>query len=430
MLKQLIIDFHGDDLPQLISRQIDIPSVPKAIRKAFVFAGIRRSGKTYLAYQHMSELLASGLDKTKLCYINFEDDRLSAFAAENFQEVLDAYFELYPEHATAKDVYFYFDEIQNIEYWEKFIRRLLDKESMQIFITGSSAKALSKEISTNLRGRHMTTEVFPLSFQEYLSYHGVKNLSRLTTKQRALVMHLQTQYLQQGGFPETLFIPSEQHRLLLQSYVNTVIYRDVVERYDVSNAHMVKQFLLHCLQNMSAPLSINKVYQAFKSMGEVLGKNSLYEYLGYFEDAYLLFAVPIFQLSLRKRQVNPKKLYCVDPGIISAYAMSADMVEGALFENAVFNALRRRSEDIYYYKTPSGREVDFVVQDNNGRVSLYQACINMKDSETREREVQALLEASQTLAAERCSILTIDHEETIKIGKVVVHVIPFWKHSF
>ncbi len=431
ILRELIIEFHKDTLPDLMQRAIEIPLLPLTVRKAIVFIGMRRVGKTYLLYQHMKHLLAQGLEKYKLFYINFEDDRLDGFTSKDFQTLLNVYFELYPQAIFAKDLYFYFDEIQNIDGWEKFIRRLIDKEKMKIFITGSSAKLLSKEIATHLRGRCLVQEVFPLSFREYLDYHNtipLNKLGSLTQKDSAVIKNYSQSYLARGGFPETLDLSDSLAQQIIQSYVNATVFRDVIERYQLTNPHIVKLFLMHCLQHIAAPLSVTKVFNTLKSRGESLGRASLYTYLNYFEDAYLLFNVPIFELSARKRQVNPSKIYCVDQSIILAYSMKPQMEHAAQLENAVYMHLRRQQYDaIYFYKTTTGKEVDFIAQHINGKLELYQVCYDLNDNKTLNREISALIEAAETLQLNEAWIITLDKTETIANNDCTIHIVPYWQ---
>jgi predicted AAA+ superfamily ATPase len=209
--------------------------------------------------------------------------------------------------------------------------------------------------------------------------------------------------------------------------VNTAIFRDVIERYQIKAVPVVKRFLSYCLQNSAAPLSISKVYQVFKSQGEIVGKNSLYEYLHYFEDAYLLFTVPLFDFSVRKRQVNPTKIYVVDPGIIHAYSIKPQFELSSCFENAVFNVLRYHHDEIFYYKTKSGKEIDFVFTKENGEIQLFQVALKMEEKETRDREVSALLEAADELKTNALHIVTLEEEENIKIDGKSIRVLPYWK---
>ena len=428
ILKNIIAEFYKDDLPDGFNRSIEIPKLPQNIRKAIVFIGMRRVGKTYLMYQHMKDALSKGLDKKKLLYINFEDDRLQAFSTKDFQTILDVYFEMYPEYINSKDLIFYFDEIQNIDGWEKFIRRLLDKEKMNIFITGSSSKLLSVEIATSLRGRCLVNEVFPLGFQEYLNFIGIYDFKNITSKEKAVIRHHFENYLKKGGFPEILNLTDSLHHQTIQSYVNAAVFRDVIDRYEIKNPHIVKLFLLHCLQNISSPLSITKVYKALRSRGETLSRNNLYSYLSYFEDAYLICSIPIFELSTRKRQVNPSKIYCIDTGIIYGYSIKPQTELSSSFENLVYLHLRKEDyENIYYYKTKTGKEVDFVTQQANGKIKLYQACVTLNNEKTKNREISAIVDAAKELNLNEAFIITNDENEIIELQNLKIRIIPYWQ---
>lgn len=430
ILKVIITEFHKDGLPNLFRRELNVPKLPENVRKAIVFIGMRRVGKTYLMYQHMKDLLSHGLEKEKILYINFEDDRLNTFSSKDFQTILDVYFEMYPNFTRATDLVFYFDEVQNIPGWEKFIRRLLDKEKMILFLTGSSAKSLSKEIATSLRGRCLKKEVLPLSFSEYLNYHGIEEFHNISKKDEAIIKHYSQRYLIQGGFPEILSLTENLQSQVIQSYVNAAVFRDVIDRYQLNNPHIVKLFLLQCLQNIAGPLSVTKVHKTLKSRGETLSRNSLYDYLEYFEDAFLIFTVPIFELSSRKRQVNPSKIYCIDSGVIYSYSIKPQMELGIALENAVFIHLRRLDfENIFYYKTASGKELDFVAQNKNGSVQLYQVCLSLKDEKTKLREISALEEASKELDLTEGFIITQDEDEVIHLKNLTINIISYWKWS-
>lgn len=428
IIQELISEFYKEELPTIIERKVEIPELPRGIRKALVFIGMRRVGKTYLMYQHMHNLLAKGLEKHKLLYINFEDDRLSLFSAAEFQTLMEVYFQMFPENSDGKNVVFYFDEIQNILGWEKFIRRLIDKEKMSILITGSSAKALSREIATSLRGRCLEQEVFPLSFIEYLAYFQIRNYKHLTSKEKVIIKHYCSRYLRRGGFPETLEESEGLQNRTIQSYVNSAVFRDVIDRHRLNNPHIVKLFLIHCLQNIAAPLSVTKVYKAFKSRGETLSRSHLYAYLDYFEDAYLIFSVEIYELSTRKRQVNPAKIYCADMGIIYTYSMKPNMEKSSSLENAVYLQLRRLNYgEIFYYKTQTGKEIDFIIQCENGELELIQVCFDITDSQTKTREVKAIVEAAEETGLKKGIIITFDSAAKLNQGEIKIDIVPFWQ---
>ena len=431
VIKNLLLEFSKSELPYVFDRALELPVLPKSVRKAIVLIGMRRVGKTFLMYRHMKDLISNGLEKQKILYLNFEDDRLEDFTSKDFQKILDVYFELYPEYANVDDLYFYFDEIQNVEGWEKFIRRLIDKEKIKIFITGSSSKSLSKEIATSLRGRCLPIEIFPLSFSEFLNYHKIQYGLNLTSKEESIIRHYFHNYLKYGGFPEILGISNNNlSQKIIQTYVNTAIFRDVIERYKLNKPHIIKLFLLHCLQNIASSLSVTKIYKALKSRGEILSRQSLYEYLDYFIDAYLICSIPIFDLSTRKRQVNPNKIYCIDSGIINAYSIKPNMEYSSSLENLVYIHLRKKYyENIFYYKTKSGKEVDFIVQKDNGEILIYQVCYDIMNQSTRKRELDAIKESCLEMKMNKASIITSDYDEELKLNDLTINFISYWKWS-
>ncbi len=428
VIQQLIIDFHKSDIPLPAYRDIDIPKLGKNLRKGIVFIGMRRSGKTYAMYQHMHQLLNKGHKKEKLVYLNFEDDRLISLTHKDFQSILDAYFELYPEFIDSEDIVFYFDEIHEIDGWEKFIRRLIDKEKVKIFISGSSSKMLSKEIASCLRGRTINIEVFPFSFTEYLRFLKLPLNSIRSTKTINQIIHAFNNFLIYGGFPERFSIETSFFNRLLQGYIDIVIYRDIIERYNIKNAHIVRETLTFCLQNCSSLVNVLNIYNRFKTMGKVIGKNSIYEYMTYFEDTYCIFALPIFSYSQAQKSLNPKKIFTIDQGLITAYSIKPKFEEAMRFENTIFSALRRKYENIFYFKTRNAREIDFVVDKGKGELALYQACQSLSNESTAKREYTSLLEAMKELNCKQGTILTLNETECVHYqSEKRIKVKPLWK---
>lgn len=427
LFKQIIVEFHQSKLPEPIMREIVWPSLPANVRKARVCIGMRRSGKTWCLYQRMQVLLNQGVDKCRLVYINFEDERLSGMTDQDLQSILQAYWQLYPQYIDS-ELYFFLDEIAEVPGWEQFVRRLLDNESIQLYLSGSSAKMLSKEIASNLRGRTLVREVFPLSFSEYLQAHDqghLMNQAVLTTKQHALVQSYIERYLKWGGFPETLSVEPALHREILQDYMNSVIYRDVIERYDVTNHVALRQLLLYCLQNPACWLSVNKLFNQFKSQGIKVSKNALYEYLVYLEDAYGLLRVPVFSLSLNKTQLKPKKIYPIDPGVITAYAVHPDYTHASSLETAVFLHLRRQQPSaIYYYQTQDNQEVDFLTVEANGVKALYQVSLSIKHDDTYYREISALQQAMHELELNHATLITLNESQQVTLENGVIDIKP------
>lgn len=420
VLKQLIIDFVGQVIPKPYMRDLDFPVLPLGINKGLVLIGMRRSGKTWAMYQEMLRLLADGVAKQQLLYINFEDDRLSEFEASDWQSLLPAYIESYPDQANQLS-YIFLDEVHVAPDWEKFVLRLIDHENVKVILSGSSAKMLSKEIATHLRGRTLVREIFPMSFTEMLHAKNISFASPITTNQRASLQGCLDRYLLEGGFPETIHANPALRIELIQNYIESVVYRDIVERYGLSNIIAVKQFIIHAIKSSASLLSINKMFNAFKSLGMSVSKNALYEYAQYFEDAYCLFFVPAFEFSMRERTTKPMKVYPVDPGVILAYSVKPTYEQASTFETTVYLHLRRHYKDIYYYHTPSGKEVDFLVRSAQGSIALYQAALSVDDPKTLAREIAALEEAMKTLGVNESYLITREKTQTMHVSSGKVH---------
>ncbi|GAB5411305.1 MAG: ATP-binding protein [Chlamydiales bacterium] len=428
--KQLILDFHEAGAPVGTPREINFPKLPKNIRKAHIFIGMRRSGKTHLIYQTINNLLKQGVEQERMLYINFEDDRLDGIQLSNLNEILEAYFELYPEYLNDENVYLFFDEIHEVEGWEKFIRRLLDREKMYICISGSSSKMLSKEIASSLRGRTIVREVFPFNFLEFIKHKRISLKKNLSSKQKTLIIHECEQFLHYGGFAETIGANTSTHTELLQGYMDSVIYRDIVERHQVKNVTVLKRFLNQMLQNPATLLSVHKIYQNLKSMGYAVSKDSLYQFTNYFEDAYCFSFVSCFNLSQYKTEQKPKKIYPADQGLITAYSLLNGMKDAQRLETTVFCTLRRKSSKIFYYQTQDKKEVDFVVLDEKDQPSLFQVSLSLQNPSTRKRECDALNKAFKELNLHQGTIITMEEEETIQLESGVINVSPLWKFLY
>lgn len=422
VLELLIDDFHERELPDLYPRDTHITIIPG---KANVFTGMRRSGKTWFCYQQMKELLAQGVEKERLLYLNFEDERLLPFSAGDFKYILETFYRKSPGYKT-RQCYLFLDEVQRIDGWDKFVRRVLDTEKMAVFITGSSSKLLSREIATSLRGRSLTTEIFPFSFREYLDFHKIKyDSNQFGSRIRALLQNWMGHYVKSGGFPEIQTLNDELRHQVLRNYVDVVILRDVVERYSVHNTVAIRALIRHIMSAPATRLSVNKFYNSLKSRGVTCAKNNLYAYLEYLVDSYLVYQAPIHSRSERIRRVNPKKAYAVDSGLLGAMSYQMTEDRGALLENIVYMHLRRLGIHPDYYITKDGREVDFVIKpDNSDRNRLLQVCWGLNDPATRNRELGALLSAMNELREKRGTIITWLDEETIDER---IDVIPAWK---
>lgn len=425
--RAIIGDFRASNVKPIFRRAINLPKTPPHVRKALAFIGMRRSGKTCILYQLIDSLISSGVDPTSILYINFEDDRLLGANLQSLSEMQQVFFELQPKSLENKKSYYFLDEIQEIDNWEKFIRRLLDTEDCEVYLSGSSSKMLSKEIATSLRGRALSREVFPLSFKELLEAKKISPATNPSTKEKAHLISTSREYISKGGFPETFGAEPLEHKELIQGYIESVIYKDIVERYDIRNIQALRHFIIYCLKNAASPLSINKVYSDYRSRGFGLGKNTLYEYLGYLEDAYCIFSVPHFELSFRKSSLRPKKIYPVDPGVIGAFSLSDDIVVGSSFESAIFSHLRRQTDKIFYLETSDRKEVDFVVLDVLATPLLIQASIDISSQKTRDREISALISGMKELKVNYGIIVTLDNQEVLNSEAGTIQLLPLWK---
>ena len=424
LLEDIIADFRERPLPSLTPREARLPALKGKIDAVI---GMRRSGKTWFLYQRMQALLDQGIAKDRLLYINFDDERLLPMRREELSAIPEVYYRLYP-HNRSQTCYFFCDEIQNVDGWESFLRRLLDSEDMQLAVTGSSARLLSREIATSLRGRALATEIFPFSFREALRFQGIALTDQPPGgQQRALLANRLREYLLQGGFPEVQGIEAPYRHAILQEYVDVVILRDVVERHGVANITALRYLIRHLLGAPATLFSINRFHNDLKSQGIACGKNSLHEYLAYLIDAFLIDLVPIHSRSLRQQQVNPRKAYVIDTGLALAFCHQAQIDRGRLLENQVFNALRRQNQTITYFRGAEGYEVDFHAIAGDGTVQLIQVCESLRDPRTRARELRALTAALRECGLPRGCIVTLDDSEQIQQDGLTIDVVPAWR---
>lgn len=377
-----------------IPRQLKFPETEDVIKVAI---GMRRSGKTYFLYQTINQLLLEGIPKQQILMINFEDDRLLPMTSKEMGALLDAFYTLYPENYN-KCCYFFLDEVQNIPDWHLVVRRYFDSKNVRLYITGSSAKLLSKEIASSLRGRSLSIEVFPYNFSEYLIAHDIALPEKpFGQKSFDVMRHHLLNYFSTGGFPAVQHMPKNEWRDTLQGYVDTVILRDIIERHNVSNIVLLKFLTTTLLKNAATIFSVNKFYNDIKSQGYKISKDTIHTYMEYIEDAFLSFTVPFYSESERKKQNIPKKIYAIDNGLVNANLLGTNDTYNKFLENQVYLDLRRQGKDIYFYHTDDGFEVDFVAVDKDGSRELIQVTWDMSDPKTLEREQRALEQAEKEL---------------------------------
>ena len=424
-LKRILLEFQERPLPAITRRDAVLPILEG---KATVVTGMRRVGKTTLCRQKMQQLLEGGFDKTCLLYVNFEDDRLAGFRLEDCQLILDAYNSLWPDNRN-KECYFFFDEIQNVENWERFVRRLLDTTDVHVILTGSSSKLLASEISTAMRGRSVSVEMLPYSFAEYLRLRNAfdelpENLSDSII---ARLRHGMEEYFNLGGFPEVYQVEDMVTRWeILQEYSDMVVLKDVVERHEVSNITALRRLLLFLYNNDSQKFSVTSFWKTLNQGMQVkCAKNDLFTFMNYLEEAYILYRTELHTTSEKAKMVNPDKVYFVDVGLVRALADDPTADRGWLLENLVYLHLRRCKCQIEYYNTSDGKEVDFYVTNKMSRQRcLIQVCWSLNSSDTMKREIIPLLDAGQELGIKQLLVVTWDEEKEIEGG---IKVVPIWK---
>lgn len=407
-LTQKLNDSLVADIPRLTHREIRLPAVPG---KALAVIGMRRSGKTCFLSQCMADLLAAGAPRESLVLMNFEDDRLSGMDASDLSFLLETYYQRHPEFRDHTQVTLFLDEIQLVSGWETFARRILDSEKVRLFLSGSSASMLSREVHTSMRGRAMEVTVFPFSFREALLHRDLlpkKPWDALPKARRSTLEKAFRTYLTEGGFPDAQNIDMRDRRPLLQGYVDVAVLRDIIERHGISNPVALRWLQRHLLGNPAAPFSIQKFYDALKSQGLPISKDSLHAFLAYFEDAFLIKTTSLLTASERQRMVNPRKAYPIDPGLIPIYERMGRDNFGHALETAVFIELLRRGCEVHYFRTAQGNEVDFHAIDASGNTLLVQVCANATNSATLQREVRSLVEAKAQHPESRTLLILLD----------------------
>lgn len=421
-LKTLIADFHTTGIPSgVIRRDLQVPlDAPKVVS----VIGPRRAGKTWFLFS-LIEQLQKTTDIRRIVYVNFEDERLQ-FDAGSLSLILDAYQQLYPDQALDQ-VFFFFDEIQEVVGWEKFVRRMVDTVSRHVFITGSSAKLLSREIATALRGRTLAYTLFPFSFREYARAFGEEaSPSGLATSARNRMIARFDQFLDGGGYPEVIAFDEPTRVKTLQFYFEIMLYRDIVERFGVRRPHLVKDFARRLVAANAQPFSVHKYYRDLKSRNVRVTKDTLYGFADHFADACFAVAVPKHDPSEAKQAQAMKKYYINDTGLVNACEFVPAEKAGALLETLVLLELHKRDRGVCYFS--ESNECDFVVQARGRVVEAIQVCLALT-GENRRRELAGLTAAMTRFGLKQGLLLTHRQEDDIETDAGPVRILPAWKWS-
>lgn len=422
LIDRLVADALERVWPTATERRLRLPSLPG---KADAVIGPRRAGKTWLLYAHAAALQAGPdhVARERILYLNFEDERLAGITADDLHLFVEAWHRRHPS-VLQSERHLLLDEIQTVPGWERFVRRLLDETGNRIVVTGSSAKLLSREIATALRGRALTTEVLPFSFAEALSHAAipVPTVWPASSTVAPVLRHALDRYLQTGGFPEVQTLDADLRARVLRDYVDVALLRDVIERHAVSNVAALRSLSRRLLAAPAGKFSVHRLHNDLRSSGLPVSKDSLHEWLGHLEDASFVFFVPVYTQSEAVRRANPRKAYPVDPALTPG---TGDV--GHRLETVVYLELRRRGYELAWLSNEDGTDVDFMATDWDGHHHLFQVSADLSDPATRGRELDALATAMRERELHEGTILTLDGAETITVLEGQVNVVPAWE---
>ncbi len=405
ILKQVIFDQRslpfGQKIPRLIPQHlIEAPEV-------LIISGVRRCGKSVLLQQIRNQ------QKERDYFLNFDDDRLARFTVDHFQDLYEVFIELFGEQKT-----FYFDEIQNIPGWELFVRRLYEYDH-KVFVTGSNANMLSRELGTHLTGRYLSHELYPLSFAEYLELNNftITKADLHTTSGIASLSRYFNQYISNGGFPQYVLTQNTDY---LKSLYESILYKDVLVRNRLTHEREMVELIYYLASNTATLSSYSSLARAIGVKHPVTVKN----YIGFLENTYLIFQIPKFDYSVKNQVANARKTYFIDHALVRRIGFGFSENSGRLLENLVFIELKRRSYEVFYH---SGKgECDFLIRENNNVEGAIQVCHSLTDS-NRKRELAGLLEAMEIHNLNEGLLLTTNWEEQIAVKNKVIHIVLVWK---
>ena len=421
-----LIEIRQREIPfDVIERDLVLPLNRN---KIITIPGVRRSGKSTMMELVINSLVSNGVDRRKILWLGFDDERLRKMSDLELDEVITSYMEMYPD-IPIKDVYMFFDEIQLVEGWEYFVLRIFKTYCKNIYVCGSNATMLSSHLTSALRGYPLEYEVYPLSFREYCRFKGL-SVSTYSEQDKAKIVNTFDAYNSGSAFPEIVLTSSMSERLkMLHAYFDTMLLKDLVEHYKISNIEVVRYFVKRIMANLTKPTSINGIYKDIKSQGLKVSKDDLYQWANYICDIFLFLRIPRYDRSLAKEQKSSDKYYCIDNGLRAAVLMPHSSDDGKHLENTVFMHLHRMrlpSDKITYYQGKS--ECDFVIQRGDVVILLVQVTWSIADTSTKEREVSGIIEASKTTGCDNLLIVTKDEDAVLTQDGKTIQVVsaPNW----
>jgi len=416
-------NYWKKDFPDIYKRPLYGQEIEKKsyANEVLFIKGVRRSGKSTMLVDRIKNLVSQGVPIESILFVNLEDPRLlphlSLDLLENIKHCHSRY--LNPRQKP----HIFLDEVQNIDQFEKWLLKEYELSSSHLYATGSNSKLLSKEIGTALSGRYLDVEVYPLSFREFLAFKNLDISNKLDLLQNKIeIERYFEEYMDYGGFPKVVLLEDQDlKKYELKNYFDSILLRDIVVRYRLGSFNALERLAIRLLSSMSNIVSISSLK---KSMG--LSYDAVSSYIEYLENAYMLFRVPLFDWSLKKQQANPCKVYAIDTGLVNRVSFKVGKRTGDQLENIVFLELKRHNEEIYYYKTPAGYEVDFLCKAGERITQLIQVSARLDDAKTRAREIRALIKAKQELKYcdnTRLIVLTLDPGEMLSQDNHAIEIV-------
>jgi predicted AAA+ superfamily ATPase len=416
-LKEIIVSNQEFILKQVTKTvERERISFPEPLKKTVVLYGVRRSGKTFILFDVFKKFSDRSL------YIDFEDERLTGFQLNDFEKLRESFLELHPD-LSGKGTVFLLDEVQNVAGWEKFCRRAVERENISVFVSGSSSKMMPSEIHTELRGRSWSIEILPFSFKEYLAAMdlNIKDNSLMYGNGKTLLKKHFSEFIKWGGFPEAALLKTDFEKTkLIKEYMSAMYFRDLVERYNITNIHLLENLTDKLFSSFSTKFSLTAFYKQYKDKFP-FSKDLLFRYYKHFLQSMLVFEVRKFAESTYKRMRNPAKVYLIDTGLCRKVT-SADA--GRSLENIIGLELKRRGYEIFYFEDK--RECDFIVKSEDGTLSPIQAAYELTEA-NEGREIDGLTDACRHLGTDKGTIFTYDEERDLTRDGISIKIMPVWK---
>ncbi len=426
--KKIILDFQTRPIPGLTVRDLGLEFIRDM---SLCVVGARRAGKTYRTYQFIQDHLAAGGDIENVCRMQFNDHRLRGLTAESLSLIDEAYYASFPEKRRNAVVLFVFDEIHRVAGWEDYVLYLLDEPTHRVLITGSTSRLLEGNIASGLRGKNFCRVLYPFSFAEFARHYGIAS-DTVSSSGQSYLRALFERYIEQGGYPGLLDLDLAVHVELLQSYWDSMLLRDIIEAHpgDSINITVFTHFAQALMARIGCPMTVRSMIESMRAAGLRFSAETIYKYLHYLEEAFMVFTAPIYSPSEKVRNRNYSKVYAVDWALGNAVAPAGGVDTMRRFENLVYLDMRRRGADVFYYRTRKGYEIDFISETKTAKTDttqVVQSCYRLATPEVRARELRGIPETVRHFGLKEATVVTCNEEGEVRDEGVTINIVPAWK---